>query len=93
MVVVASEAEEEAWRFPDMWSEPATVEEALEINPERFAKPPTLKVEEADNGPLTLSWALTVEEAEEIKPDRFAKPLTLKVPTIVEEPWVMKPPL
>ena len=83
----------EADSGPATWSEPVTVEEALEINPERFAKPPTLKVEEADNGPLTLSWALTVEEAEEIKPDRFAKPLTLKVPTIVEEPWVMKPPL
>ena len=68
MVVVASEAEEEAWRFPDMWSEPATVEEALEINPDRFASPPTLRVDDACNGPLTLNWAAIVEEAEEINP-------------------------
>jgi len=31
--VVAKETEEEAWRLPEIWRGPATVEEALEINP------------------------------------------------------------
>ena len=33
IVVVAKETEEEAWRLPETWKGPATVEEAEEMNP------------------------------------------------------------
>ena len=51
---------------------PDTVEEAEEINPPYWdASPATLKVEEADNGPVTFRELEIVEEATTINPPRL----------------------
>lgn len=69
IVVVDRETVEEAWSTPAIWRELAMVEEALEIKPDKFAKPPTFRVEEADTGPETLRFAEKVEEAVESRPE------------------------
>jgi hypothetical protein len=68
------------------------VEDAEEIKPpvkvERLA---TDKVEEADNGPETLSWAVIVEEPTEIyPPDKVARLVTNKVFSKTEAPVTFK---
>jgi len=56
------------------------LDEAEEINPDKLAKPPTLRVVEAFKAPFTLSIELTVEEAWEINPPpRVDKLATLRV--------------
>ena len=56
IVVVAKEAEEEAWRLPEICNGPATVEEPEEIAPPvKLANPATDKVEEALTGPETFN--------------------------------------
>ena len=89
IVVVAKETLEEAWRLPEIWREPAIVEEAEEINPPAWvARPATDKVEEADNGPATCNEPATVDEAEEIKPESKDKvPLALNLETSVSKPF------
>ena len=112
-VVVAKEIVEEAdnnppiRRLPAIWKLLATVEEALETNPERLANPPTAKVEEADKEPVTFNWEEIVEEAVEINPfwetncpevvafTKLVPPETVrlvKVPTLVNEELVMPVP-
>ena len=51
----------------------------MEMNPERLANPPTLRVEEADNGPLIKRLEEIVEEAEEIKPPEELMKKTLEL--------------
>lgn len=64
------------------------MEEELEINPERLAKPPTFRVELADNGPATCKVPAIVEEAEEINPFNTDKvPLALNRETSVSRPF------
>ena len=81
------------------------MEEAEEINPPiREPSPLTDKVEEADNGPLTLKAAVTVEEPTATKPEfKVANPpawkveeafrawLTSKLEAMVEEAEDIKP--
>ena len=90
---------EDARRLPDTWKFPATVEEALEINPPyRLERLATSNVEEALNGPLTWKGPETVLEAVDRKPfenvareEKFAKPVTLRMEANVEEAEEMNP--
>ncbi len=86
------------------------VDEAEEINPAKVERPAmfaveaTLKVDEADKGPITFNELEIVEEPAEINPVRLAKPDTFKVedadngpdtlngPTTVDDPTETKPP-
>ena len=99
-VVVAKEIVEEAdnnppiRRLPAIWKLLATVEEALETNPERLANPPTAKVEEADKEPVTFNWEEIVEEPLTIKPPKLVNlAASLKTPAFKVEkakkpvPW------
>ena len=71
---------DEASRLPDILKSPATVEEALEINPPyKLARLATDKVELAESGPEILKIPETVEDEEEMKPDRVDKPEALRI--------------
>ena len=83
---------DEAWTAPETWKVPATLEEAEEINPEREASPLTLKVEEADNGPLIFKELEIVEEPRTSRPPRLVNwPASVSTPASKVEkiklPW------
>ena len=98
MVVVARETEEEAWRLPAIWREPATVDEADEINPpDRVARFVADKLPDVvrllENVPKPAESPASVEVPEisnRPKPDRlpvnkpkeFCKPERVEVPVI-----------
>ena len=79
MVVVASEADDDARKTPETWNGAATVEEAAEINPpERREKPETAKLVVVALVVVELTIArLVIVEVElltKIPPDKVASP-------------------
>ncbi len=63
---LATSKVEEAFKGPFTLNKLLTVEDPLEINPDKIELPATVKVLEADNGPETFNELEIVEEAEEI---------------------------
>lgn len=77
-------AVEEARKTPVILRLPITEEEAEEINPARLAKPPTVRVEEALNGPLTKRFEEKVEDAVDKTPDKVERLEAVIVPVAVK---------